>query len=91
MATVTFRSWPPTEGGSLVDIPAAEHFAGCRIHEMSLSASKAGDQLVGVVRHFLGEKSLYGLTSIRAAIEKWRHEVSYMTDHAGYRDLILIK
>jgi hypothetical protein len=51
----------------------AEHFTGCRIHEMEPPARQTGDRLIGVVRHFLGDKSLYGLAGVRAAVKKRRH------------------
>ena len=48
------------------------NLACCWIDGMELPARKTCDGFIGVVRHFLGEKSLYGLTSVRAPKEKRR-------------------
>ena len=57
----------------LLVVTLAKDFASCRIDEMGLSARQAGERLVGVVRHFLGGKALYGLAGVRAAVQERCH------------------
>ena len=59
--------------GGLLVVTLAKDFACCRINEMGLSARQTGDGLIGVVRHFVGGKALYGLAGARTAKEKRRH------------------
>lgn len=66
------------QGGGLF-LVGSQYLAGCRIHQVHLSADDAGDRLigVGVVSHFVSDQALNFVTGSWAAVEESRHVRSW--------------